>query len=317
MGSKKHYSPRYHKARDLARLAASPTSSSRKQYRELKSRKHRTSRALSRTNLAVIAKTRCFCDDENVSACPRCDKVAPPIIMNRRVSHGSHDNLKYVRWGSDKLNPGLRWARVIKARHGDDALTSRLREMTGAAGDHLKFHIRFGETVHSQPGCGKHTLKRVFKSLGLHYGSDTNSLLLEVARFAYLHNAERQLATWTQVYTGMTVFSNGCLWMPVQGKWWVNHHPQGSTSIHLPLRNDSPVGFEINEKWRITPEELRPHECASGANRPLHSLDDIWAWSDDMTRFFDTFYARNYFSTAYGRWVLRYTLSYLRQKGQK
>jgi hypothetical protein len=317
MGSKKHYSPRYQKHRDLARLATSPTSSSSKQFRTLKSSKHGASRARSRTNLAVIAKTRCFCNDESVLACPRCDKVAQPIKMNRRVGHGSHDNLKYLRWACDKLNPGIHWASVVKARHGESVLESRLRAMPGVSGAHLKFHIRLGDPITAQPVCGAEKLKRSFDRVGLVYSSEAKKLLRELARFAYMHNAEPQLATWTQVYTGNTLFAHGCLWMPLRGHCWNSYHPQGSASIHLPLRNGSPVGFELNDNWKLIPKELRAHGCSSGAHRPLHSVDDLDDWASDMNRFFDTYYSRNYFSTAYGRWVLRYTLSYLQLKGHQ
>lgn len=314
MGSKKHFSPRYHKLRDLARIAASPTSSSSKQFRYMKSFKHSASRARSRTNLTVVAKTRCLCDDESVLTCPRCDQVAAPLMINRRVGHGHHDNLKYVRWQSDKLNPGRRWARSVSARHGYYVLESRLRAMPGVAGSHLKFHIRLREPKTAQPVCSAGNLKRYFERLGLRYLPDAEHLLREVARFAYMHKAEDRLATWTQVYAGTTRFADGFLWMPFDWQWWSNHSPHESASIHLPLRKVTPVGFKINGKWKLTPEEFM-REYVSDAHRPLYSADDITDWASDMLQFFNTFYARNYFSTAYGRWVLRYTLSYLQLKG--
>lgn len=317
MGSKKHYSPRYHKIRDLSRLAASPTGSSRKHFRELKTRKHSASRARCRADLVAVTKSRCLCDDDTASTCPRCDRVSAPMRMNRRVGHGAHDNVKYVRWGADKLNPGLRWARVIRARHGEYRLASRLRDLHGVAGEHLKFHIFHREPSIAYPVCSASKLERTFLRNGLHLSNDAEDLLHEIARLACINNAERQLTVWTWTFAGKTCYSDGCLWLPIHWRWWNVHQPRGSSSLHLPLRKDSPVGFPINSNWQLTPEPLRLQECMSGARRPLHSPDDIDSWAHDMFAFFNTFYAENYFMTGYGRWMLWYTISYITEKGNK
>lgn len=315
MVSKKHYSPRYHKHRDLARLAASPTSSSRKQYREMKSRKHAAFRARSRANLVIIAKTCCLCGDESISACPRCDGVVASPRMNRRIGHGLHDNLKHVRWGSDKLNPGYRWASDVKARSGCDVLTSRLRQMPGVAGAHLKFHIQLGANQQSQPGCTTAKLKRVFEHCGLQHSHDAWHLLYELARLAYLNKAEHRLAVWTWSFASSTIYADGKLWLPVGRQCRSVYWARNDTSIHLPLCNGTTAGLPISNNWKIASEDWRTDHRASGAYRPLYSVNDIGDWACDILAFFDTFYTRSYFSTAYGRWVLRYSISYLTEKG--
>ena len=315
MVSKKHYSPRYHKHRDLARLSASPHGRSRKIFREMKTRKHAAFRARSRANLAIIAKADCFCADDDITSCPRCDQVIPVWRTNRRVGHGLHDNLKYVRWGYDKLHPGYRWARVVKARHGTNTLESRLSQMPGVAGAHLKFHVRLDELQQAQPGCTTAKLKRVFEQHGLQHSHDAWHLLYELARLAYLNKAEHRLAVWTWSFASSTLYADGRLWQPADGQWRSAYWARNGTSIHLPLRNDSTAGLSISNDWKLASEDWRANHHASGAYRPLHSFDDIGTWASDMLDFFDTFYTRTYFSTAYGRWVVRYTISYITEKG--
>jgi hypothetical protein len=317
MASKKHYSPRYHKHRDLSRLSTSAVGSSRKRFRHMKAYKHRAQRVRLHAHLVSLTKVRCRCANENSVACLRCDGLSMQPPVNRRFGHGLHDNLKYVRWEHDKLNPGYRWANAVRARFGNDALASRLRALPGNAGGHLMFHIRLGEPSVATPVCSVAQFKRVLDHHDLTFGTTTKHLLHELARFAYAIKAEHRLSMWSRVYTGQTLLANGRLWLPLEWNWHDLYHPTSGTSIHVPLRKDTRVGYQLNDKWEICHDRPGAYDRLSGAHRPLHDLADIGQWSADMSRFFDTFYVCNYLYTPYGRWVYRRTLSFLQQKGNQ
>lgn len=315
MVSKKHYSPRYQKHRDLARISASATGSPRV-YRFWKSMKHGVSRAHNRANLAAVVKSRCICIDDSVTFCPRCDGVAAPIIINRRTVAVPFGNVKALRWTADNLNPAFRWASAVRARHGERVLEARLRGLPGPSGVHLKAHIHDFAPVADQPVCGAAKLERAFLLFGLKFTTNSELLLREVARHAYLNNAEPKLALWTHTFTSFTMLQYGYLRQNEDCTRRMPHRGDNLTAVETPLRKKASIAYKLNSKWRRWRDEpmLDSDFYYDGVYRPLYSCEDINEWAHDMTSFFNVFYGADYFHTAYGRWVLRATLTFLTQK---
>ena len=305
MGSKKHYSPRYHKHRDLSRLSAS-ASGNREHYRFWKSYKHGVSRSRNRSNLTSVTKAPCLCECEEVTSCPRCDSVDSPPKVNRRTGCSVYADVKHLRWLNDKLAPGIRWSYAVSARHGERVLEARLRKLPGVAGNHLAFHIRNLEAPPQPPVCSVKKLARTFASFGLTFSPRPKHLLREVAQLAWTNNTEHRLSKWTSVFAGSTTYADGHI---RQSSNWCPSL-QEAAEIHVPLRKTAAVSYKINDNWRRSAQGDWQH-ATSDVYRPLHSAEDINTWAQDLLGFFDAFYGTDYFHTAYGRWVLRYTLSFL------
>jgi hypothetical protein len=283
------------KRRDLARSTCSPKKSVAHDARDAKRNVNRRQRRAHKDLLTEVLKNTCFCSEET-DHCPRCDLETSVTEVNKSRPKSykwyPYNRCHERRWEWDKFSQILRWADSLRSEMSQVAMLAEILALgKSPAHKHAVFHLNliyFGEGFASAPKMSVPSLKASFKERGVKWQSKPESQLKEIAFRVCTHGDFGAVGRWV---------ADLCFDLEVL-------RVEGVSLCSRSWVHRVPTYFKnLDCNWRFMDIQMSNWSFES-AYRPLHGIQDIATWSEEMQRLFDAMWGPDFLETPQGRWII-------------